>query len=229
MSAPWIASFSARSDELAVSAGALVCDAVLRAVRVEMCVDFSLLFIPTSTQRAIELYDRDELLPLQRDEIQLASKEAPLRVKDLQIAVEPSLVPVGRQPRGIAQCGDELLLLRALLTGLAIPGQSIRDLSEGVVDRTLVGHDQFASDGLGEPDPRAGPAGIEEWGRREGTDAGGARRRRQQIREFAAVEAQQAGQRNPGKILCSRDTDLRVRGDERLLRLPNVGSAFKEG
>ena len=161
--------------------------------------------------------------------IELASKEAPLRVKDLQIAVEPSLVPVGRQPRGIAQCGDELLLLRALLTGLAIPGQSIRDLSEGVVDRTLVGHDQFASDGLGEPDPRAGPAGIEEWGRREGTDAGGARRRRQQIREFAAVETQQAGQRNPGKILCSRDTDLRVRGDERLLRLPNVGSAFKEG
>jgi hypothetical protein len=79
MSAPMIASFSAGSDELAVSAGA-VCDAVPSAVRVEMCVDFSLLFIPTSTQRAIELYDRDELLPRQRDKIQLASKEGPLRV-----------------------------------------------------------------------------------------------------------------------------------------------------
>src|SRR5262249_45663416 len=144
--------------------------------------------------RAIELDDRDELLPLQRDKIQLASKEAPLRIEDLEIAVEPSLVPVGRQPRGIAQCGDELLLLRALLTGLAIRGQSVRDLPEGVVDRTLVGHDQFASDGLGDPDPRAGPAGIEEWGRREGTDAGGARGRRQHVREIAALETEEPGE-----------------------------------
>src|SRR5258708_13502766 len=146
MAAPRIPSFSASSAELAVSAGAPVCDAVPSVVRVDMCVDFFLLFIPTSTQRAIELYDRDELLPLQRDKIQLASKEAPLRVKDLQIAVEPSLVPVGRQPRGVAQCGDELLLLPALLTRLPIPAQRIRDLSEGVVDRTLAPHHQFASD-----------------------------------------------------------------------------------
>src|SRR5882672_6237470 len=99
MSAPGIASFGARSDELAVSADALVCDAVPSAVRVEMCVDFSLLFIPTSTQRAIELYDRDQLLPLQHDKIQLASKKAPLRVKHLQKAVEPSTEPVARKSR----------------------------------------------------------------------------------------------------------------------------------
>src|SRR6267143_3628443 len=116
MSAPRIASFKARSDELAASAGALVCGGVTSVVHVDMFFSFSLLFIPTSTQRAIELHDGDELLPLQRGKIELASKKAPLRVEDLQVAVEPSPVPVGRQPRGVAQCGDELFLLCALLT-----------------------------------------------------------------------------------------------------------------
>jgi len=70
-----------------------------------MFFSFSL-FHSNLTQRAIELHDGDELLPLQRGKIELASKR--LRcARDLQVAVEPSPVPVGRQPRGVAQCGDD--------------------------------------------------------------------------------------------------------------------------
>src|ERR1700730_19157600 len=80
---------------------------------------------PPAAQRAIELDDRCQLLPLQRGEIELASKETALRIEHREIAVETSLVPVGRQPGRIAQRRHELLLLCALRARLVIPGERL--------------------------------------------------------------------------------------------------------
>src|SRR5207245_4684581 len=99
---------------------------------------------PASAQRAIELDDRCELLALQRGQIELAAKQASLRVEDLQIAVETSSIAVGRQTRGVAERSDELLLLGTLLAGFAITSECVRDLAERAVDGSLVVHDQLA-------------------------------------------------------------------------------------
>jgi hypothetical protein len=87
--------------------------------------------IPASTECSIELDDRCQLLALQRGEIELASKETALRIEHLEIAVEASLVPVGRQPSGIAQGRHELLLLRALLARLVVMTSVISRIDDG--------------------------------------------------------------------------------------------------
>jgi hypothetical protein len=89
--------------------------------------------IPTSAQCSIELDDRGELLALKRGEIEFTSEEVSLRVEDLQVAVESTLISVSRQPRGVAERRDELLLLRALLAYLVITSQR----RHGVRDRLL--------------------------------------------------------------------------------------------
>src|SRR3984893_10208996 len=70
---------------------------------------------PSSAQRAVELDDRCQLLALQRGEIEFTSKETALRIEDLQVAVQGSLVPIRRQPSYIAQRRERLLLLCAVL------------------------------------------------------------------------------------------------------------------
>src|SRR5262249_47278704 len=82
------------------------------------CVALSL--IPASAKCSIELDDRGELLALERGEVELTSEEISLRVEHLQVAVEPTLISVSRQPRGVAERRHQLLLLRPLIASLAI-------------------------------------------------------------------------------------------------------------
>src|SRR5262249_9455320 len=156
MSALTMAVFSSRSARAALSAldlgskRALLCEFVMAVLSL----------IPASAERSIEFDDRGELLALERGEIEFTSEEVSLRVEDLQVAVEPTLISVSRQPRGIAECRDELLLLRALLACLVITGERVGDLAERAEDRSLVVHDELALDRLGESHGRPGPASV---------------------------------------------------------------------
>src|SRR5216684_4940797 len=145
---------------------------------------------PSSAQRAIELDDRGQLLALQRGEIEFASKETALRIEHLEIAVETSLVPVGRQPSGIAQGRHELLLLCALLARLVVTGERVRDLAERPVDRALVVHDELSLDRFGEPDVSARASRIEDRRGRGGAHAPRTGGGGEQCREVAALNAQ---------------------------------------
>src|ERR1700730_7268797 len=145
---------------------------------------------PSSAQRAIELDDRGQLLALQRGEIEFTSKETALRIEHLEIAVETSLVPVGRQLSGIAQGRDELLLLRALLARLVVTGERVRDLAERPVDRALVVRDELSLDRFGEPDVGARASRIEDRRGRGCANAPRKGRAGKQFREIAALDAQ---------------------------------------
>ena len=70
--------------------------------------------IPASTECSIEFDDRSELLPLERGQIEFTSEEVSLRVEDLQVAVEATLISVSREPRRVAEGRHELLLLSLL-------------------------------------------------------------------------------------------------------------------
>ena len=74
--------------------------------------------IPASAEGSITLDDRAELLALEGGEIEFTSEEVSLRVEDLQVAVEPALISVSRQPRSVAERRHELLLLRALFAAV---------------------------------------------------------------------------------------------------------------
>src|ERR1700730_14423752 len=147
---------------------------------------------PSSAQRAIELDDRGQLLPLQRGQIEFASKETALRIEHLEIAVETSLVPVGGQPSGIAQGRHELLLLCALLARLVISGERVRDLAERPIDRALVAHDELPLNRFGEPDAGARPSSIEEWCGRGCANAPRTGGGGEQLCEIAALDTEHA-------------------------------------
>src|SRR6266446_3291823 len=144
---------------------------------------------PSATQRAIELDDRGQLLALQRGEIEFASKETALRIEHLEVAVETSLVPVGRQLSGIAQGRHELLLLPALLARLVVTGERVRHLAERPVDRALVAHDELSLDRFGEPDVGACASRIEDRRGRGCAHAPCAGGGSEQFREIPALDA----------------------------------------
>src|SRR5262249_22811128 len=94
----------------------------------------ALSLVPASAECSIEFDDRGELLALEGGQIEFTSEEVSLRVEDLQVAVEATLISVRRQPRGVAERRDELLLLRALLADLVITSQGVRDVTECAID-----------------------------------------------------------------------------------------------
>ena len=83
---------------------------------------------PAAAERAIELHDRDQLLPLQRRQIELPPEQVALGIEHLQVTVEAALIAVGRQPRRCRAAPHQLLLLRALLDGPPVSGRAHRRL-----------------------------------------------------------------------------------------------------
>src|SRR5262249_7271823 len=220
-----MAAFSSRSARAALSAtggfgsrSALRCEFVIGRLSL----------IPAAAECSIKLDDRGELLALERGEIEFTSEEVSLRVEDLQVAVEPTLISVGRQPRGVAERRHELLLLRALLACLVITGQRVRDVTECAIDCSRVVDAQLALDRLREPHRRARPTRIENWrgsaGRRAPRPGGS----RQQCRQIAALDAEESGERDAWKVFRPCRTNLRVRSHERLFRLPDIGTALEK-
>src|SRR5258708_2882253 len=224
MSALTMAAFSSRSARAALSA------LDLGSRRVWLCefVMGRLSLIPASTECSIKFDDRGELLALERGEIEFTSEEVSLRVKDLQVAVEPTLISVSRQPSGVAERRYELLLLLALLAYLVITGQRVGDVTECAIDRSLLVDDQLALDRLREPHRPACPTRIEDRRGSAGRRAPGTGGSRQQCRQIAALEAEQSGERDAWKVFRPCRTNLRLRGHERLFRLPDIGTALEK-
>src|SRR5262249_4788497 len=106
MSALTMAVFSSRSARAALSA----LDLGSRRVLCEFVMG-CLSLIPASAECSIELNDRGDRLALERGEIEFTSEEVSLRVEDLQVAAEPSLISVSRQPRGVPECAIDRSLV----------------------------------------------------------------------------------------------------------------------
>src|SRR6266850_1156456 len=224
MSALTMASFSSRSARAALSAP----DLVSRRARLCEFVMGRLSLIPASAECSIEFDDRGELLALERGEIEFTSEEVSLRVEDLQVAVEATLISVSREPRSVAEGRHELLLLRALLARLVTTGQRVRDVTECAIDRSLVVDDQLALDRLREPHRRASPTRIENRRGSAGRRAPRTGGSHQQCRQIAALDAEESGERDARKVFRPCRTNLRVRSHERLFRLPDIGTALEK-
>src|SRR4051812_23403458 len=101
---------------------------------------------PATTERPVQLNERSQFLLSQPHEIELALKQISLRVQDGQVAVQTTLVSLGRQLRRGGERFDEMFLLEALFVGLRISRESIRDVAERAVDHALIVHQRFTVD-----------------------------------------------------------------------------------
>src|SRR5712692_5370068 len=149
---------------------------------------------PAATEGAVELHDCIQFLLAQARQRQLALKQVSLGVQHLQEALETAAVAQRREAVGFAERFDQQLLLCTLLGGLAIADEGIGDFAERRLDGFLVIEEGLALERLGEAHVRADAAGVEDGqhsGGREIPVAGWAGK---QVRQRAALAAEEAGQ-----------------------------------
>ena len=130
--------------------------------------------------------------------------------------------------RELAQRDDALLLHRLLLRLVARPDQRVVRLAERVGDRRLVGERRRPLPRLGAAHLALDRAEREDRPGETGGERPCGRGAREEVAERRGDGAQQAGERDRRVVERARRADVRVRGNEVLLGLQDVGPPLEE-
>src|SRR3954467_471181 len=108
-----------------------------------------LLLLPASAEGAVQEDDRGELVALRPREAELRVEELPLRVEHLEVAGDPSLVSLHREPRGDPDRLHLIVVRDESLAGFAHAHRRVRHFLERELDGLPVGRHRFLDHGAG--------------------------------------------------------------------------------
>src|SRR5215510_4338895 len=89
---------------------------------------------PAAADRPVEPHDREKLVALELDQLQLGVEELALGVQDFEVARDAAAIADPGLPRSITQRVDERFLLDASFPPLPVLDESIRDVAECLLD-----------------------------------------------------------------------------------------------
>jgi hypothetical protein len=123
---------------------------------------------------------------------------------------------------------QQILLLNSELAISAIGNQRIRNITKRALNRLLVRQQHLLVLCLGQSKVGLEPPSFEDRLCERASQVPGARRTGKEVGKGRTLVTGSSGERNLRKESCLRDTDLLIRSNQILLRLPNIGPPLEQ-